>query len=410
MVRRRLRPRRRRSRCAASPTGSTGCDASRSSSCTSGCLGVIWTGASWFAVWAAVVLYFARMAAVTGVYHRYFSHKTYSTSRPDAVPPRALRRHDRPARAALVGLPPPPPPPALRRGRRTPTRPTSTGSCGRTSAGSRAGAISRPTIRRCATSNAIPELVFLNRFDAIVPAAFAAGDSSASGALLHAARPGPPHQRLADARLGLLHQHDRPLPRDLLHQLDGPPDGTAPLSDRATTRATASSWRSSRSARAGTTTTTATRAATRNGFYWWEIDITYYLLRCLSWTGLIWGLKAVPDAVLDEGAQPRPPRVRRGGLAGAHAHAEHSSLKRIVPAAAAIAVATVNAANPVLPRRPDGPRSTGTRRPVAGRRQDRAGAITLERARVSRSVRRFVSETPPARMLPRLPARGGSAM
>ena len=47
-----------------------------------GCLGVIWTGASWFAVWVAVFLYVARMAAVTGVYHRYFSHKTYSTSRP----------------------------------------------------------------------------------------------------------------------------------------------------------------------------------------------------------------------------------------------------------------------------------------------------------------------------------------
>src|SRR5471030_730710 len=47
-----------------------------------GCLGVIWTGASSFAVWTAVILYFVRMAAVTGVYHRYFSHKTYSTSRP----------------------------------------------------------------------------------------------------------------------------------------------------------------------------------------------------------------------------------------------------------------------------------------------------------------------------------------
>jgi len=47
-----------------------------------GCLGVIWTGASAFAVWTAVALYFLRMAAVTGVYHRYFSHKTYSTSRP----------------------------------------------------------------------------------------------------------------------------------------------------------------------------------------------------------------------------------------------------------------------------------------------------------------------------------------
>ena len=46
-----------------------------------GCLGVIWTGASAFAVWTAVALYFIRMFAVTGIHHRYFSHKTYSTSR-----------------------------------------------------------------------------------------------------------------------------------------------------------------------------------------------------------------------------------------------------------------------------------------------------------------------------------------
>ena len=39
-----------------------------------GCLGVIWTGWSPFAVWSAVFLYFARRAVVTGVYHRYFSH------------------------------------------------------------------------------------------------------------------------------------------------------------------------------------------------------------------------------------------------------------------------------------------------------------------------------------------------
>ena len=47
-----------------------------------GCLGVIWTGWSPFAVWTAVALYFVRMFAVTGIYHRYFSHKTYATSRP----------------------------------------------------------------------------------------------------------------------------------------------------------------------------------------------------------------------------------------------------------------------------------------------------------------------------------------
>jgi stearoyl-CoA desaturase (delta-9 desaturase) len=46
-----------------------------------GCLGVIWVGVSSFAIWLAVALYFVRMFAITGFLHRYFSHKTYSTSR-----------------------------------------------------------------------------------------------------------------------------------------------------------------------------------------------------------------------------------------------------------------------------------------------------------------------------------------
>jgi len=35
----------------------------------------------------------------------------------------------------------------------------------------------------------------------------------------------------------------------------------------------------------------------RQGFYWWEIDITYYLLRVLAAVGIIWDLKPVPREV-----------------------------------------------------------------------------------------------------------------
>src|SRR6476620_7134205 len=45
------------------------------------CLGVIWVGWSPFAVLFAVGLYVVRMFAITGFYHRYFSHKSYKTSR-----------------------------------------------------------------------------------------------------------------------------------------------------------------------------------------------------------------------------------------------------------------------------------------------------------------------------------------
>jgi stearoyl-CoA desaturase (delta-9 desaturase) len=45
------------------------------------CLGVIWVGVSPVAVGAAVALYLLRMFAITGFYHRYFSHRTFKTSR-----------------------------------------------------------------------------------------------------------------------------------------------------------------------------------------------------------------------------------------------------------------------------------------------------------------------------------------
>ena len=45
------------------------------------CFGVIWSGVSWTSAWLSIGLYWLRMFAVTGGYHRYFSHRTYKTSR-----------------------------------------------------------------------------------------------------------------------------------------------------------------------------------------------------------------------------------------------------------------------------------------------------------------------------------------
>jgi stearoyl-CoA desaturase (delta-9 desaturase) len=41
--------------------------------------------------------------------------------------------------------------------------------------------------------------------------------------------------------------------------------------------------------------------STRQGFYWWEVDLTYYGLCCLSKLGLIWDLKRVPARILEQG-------------------------------------------------------------------------------------------------------------
>ncbi|HYA28188.1 MAG TPA: acyl-CoA desaturase, partial [Acidobacteriota bacterium] len=42
----------------------------------------------------------------------------------------------------------------------------------------------------------------------------------------------------------------------------------------------------------------AYQSSVRQGFRWWEIDPTYYLLRMLSWIGFVWDLKMPPPQVL----------------------------------------------------------------------------------------------------------------
>ena len=42
----------------------------------------------------------------------------------------------------------------------------------------------------------------------------------------------------------------------------------------------------------------AYQASVRQGFRWWEIDLTFYILRALSWVGAVWDLKSPPEAVL----------------------------------------------------------------------------------------------------------------
>ncbi|MCO6453702.1 MAG: acyl-CoA desaturase [Pirellulaceae bacterium] len=53
-------------------------------------------------------------------------------------------------------------------------------------------------------------------------------------------------------------------------------------------------------------------ASARQGFYWWEIDLTYYLLVALSWLGLVWELKGVPARVRDERQVPAPASMATG--------------------------------------------------------------------------------------------------
>ncbi|TVR65947.1 MAG: acyl-CoA desaturase [Gemmatimonadales bacterium] len=41
------------------------------------------------------------------------------------------------------------------------------------------------------------------------------------------------------------------------------------------------------------------QSSTRQGFYWWEVDISYYVLKAMSWVGLVWDLRAPPKAIVE---------------------------------------------------------------------------------------------------------------
>jgi stearoyl-CoA desaturase (delta-9 desaturase) len=44
--------------------------------------------------------------------------------------------------------------------------------------------------------------------------------------------------------------------------------------------------------------------STRQGFFWWEIDISYYGLVLMSMLGLVWDMRPVPQRVLREARKP----------------------------------------------------------------------------------------------------------
>jgi stearoyl-CoA desaturase (delta-9 desaturase) len=48
--------------------------------------------------------------------------------------------------------------------------------------------------------------------------------------------------------------------------------------------------------------------AARNGFYWWEFDPTWYVIRAMAAVGLVWNVQAVPDRIYDEAREVKAKR------------------------------------------------------------------------------------------------------
>lgn len=42
------------------------------------------------------------------------------------------------------------------------------------------------------------------------------------------------------------------------------------------------------------------------GFYWWEVDFSYYTLKMMSWVGLVWDLRTPPKHIRDAHLAPAP--------------------------------------------------------------------------------------------------------
>ncbi len=267
-----------------------------------GCLGVIWTGASLFAVATAVVLYAVRMFAVTGIFHRYFSHKTYHVSRAGqfllavfggtAVQRGALwwayhhRHHHRHSDEAEdahsphvhgfwwshIGW--------ITSRRNFPT--------------------DYSTVRDLAK---YPELVFLNRFDSLVPALFA-GAIWVLGWQLEKHAPGLHTNGWQLLVWGFFISttalfHGTSCINSLAHLMGRRRYQTEDDSRNSAILAVITlgeGWHNNHH---------RYQSAARNGFFWWEFDITYYVLRALSWTGFIWNLNPVPAAVMTEGKSQR---------------------------------------------------------------------------------------------------------
>ncbi len=317
-----------------------------------GCFGVIWTGWSWFAVWAAVALYFLRMFAVTGIYHRYFSHKTYSTSRGGQLF-LALWGATTVQRGGLWW--------AYHHRHHHQHSDQEEDAHSPHVHGFWWSHIGWITSRRNFPTDyskvkdlaKYPELVWLNRFDTVVPFLFAFA-MFGFGKLLEIYAPGLGTNGWQMLVWGFFISttalfHGTSCINSMAHLMGKRRFKTTDDSRNSFILAIiclGEGWHNNHH---------RYQSCTRNGFYWWEIDPTYYGLKFLSWTGLIWGLKPVPQSILEEGMREEHAASVAAAQQAALVHPEYSSLKRVVPAAAALAVATAAAAQVNVPKKAEDP-------------------------------------------------------
>ncbi len=242
------------------------------------------TGVTWRAVTLCVVLYVVRMLAITGGYHRYFSHRSYKLGARAAVRAR-VRRHERRAEgSAVVGGASP---------QRTTSTPTPTATSTRPSAGfwwSHVGWILCDKYNKTET-DAIkdfakyPELVWLDKHDWVAPwtLGFACYLIAGWSGLI-----------IGFFLSTVLLWHGTFTINSLAHVWGRRVYDTTDTSRNNAALAVITGgegWHNNHHRYPW---------AARQGFRWWQIDMTYYVIRVFSWLGIVHDIRPVPAAVRAE--------------------------------------------------------------------------------------------------------------
>jgi stearoyl-CoA desaturase (delta-9 desaturase) len=268
------------------------------------CLGPIWVGWSWTAVVTAVGLYWLRAFALTAFYHRYFSHRAFRTSRAAQFLFAALG-----ASAAQRG-------PLWwaahhRLHHRHSDGPGDVHSPHQHGFWwSHMGWITSPPnfptrLDQVPDLARYPELRLLDRFDVAVPVLLATG-LYAAGHALGAAGAGTSGPQMLVwgffiSTVALFHATC--LVNSLAHQSGSRRYQTADQSRNNLVIALLTmgeGWHNNHHRYPG---------AARQGFRWWEIDPTYYILKIMAWVGLVRDLHGVPVHVLAEATHGQRARV-----------------------------------------------------------------------------------------------------
>jgi stearoyl-CoA desaturase (Delta-9 desaturase) len=246
-----------------------------------GCLGVLWVGASPAAVWLAFALYSVRMFAITGFYHRYFSHRAFRTSRAAQfafalLAATAAQRgplwwasHHRHHHAHSDG-----PDDAHSAARHGFLRSHIGWFLSRENFAARAALV--PDLAR------YPELRFLDRYDSLAPIALGAALYAAGGAEFLV-------WGLCISTVAL--HHATFTINSLAHRFGSRRYATSDDSRNNPWLALLTfgeGWHNNHHHFPG---------SARQGFYWWEIDLTWYGLRGLAALGIVRDLRPVPTRV-----------------------------------------------------------------------------------------------------------------